>query len=717
MTSKFLRHAHAARADRARRRRRAISLTVPALAAGAFNLAPAVAQTADAAHLHDAAGMTAGTTADAPVLPTIEVVAAPESTPLVVVTDPKAPRQPLPASDGADYLKTIPGFASIRSGGTNGDPVLRGMFGSRLNIVANGMPTLGACPGRMDAPTSYIAPESYDKVTVVKGPQTVLYGPGASAGTVLFERVTPRFRANGMRFDGSVVGGSFGRNDQNVDVTAGTPDFYGRVTANHAHSQDYEDGNGRTVPSQWDKWNADAALGWTPDDNTRLELTAGTGDGYARYAGRGMDGAHFRRETFGLKFDKKHIGDVLDRIEAQVFYNEADHVMDNYTLRMPDPTSSMPMRMASEVRRRTLGARVAATLRFTDAFKLVTGVDAQSNRLDSRSAMGMQNYGGKPWNPQANMWNAGAFGELTWYASDVSRVIGGARIDYAAARDKRATMGGMMSMRNPTFDDLRSRVLPSGFVRYERDLASLPVTWYAGIGHAERFPDYWELFSAKRGPSGSVNAFSATEPEKTTQLDIGAQYKSDKLDAWVSAYAGYVQDFILLDYVTGPMGQTTQATNVNAQIMGGELGASWRPLAPWRFDASLAYAWGRNVQSGAPLPQMPPLEARFGVEYSRGPWSAGGLWRVVAPQHRYALNEGNVVGKDFGPSAGFGVLSLHAQYNVSKAVQISVGIDNVLDKAYAEHLNLAGNAGFGYPANLPVTEPGRTAWIRLSTKL
>ncbi|MBH9665510.1 TonB-dependent receptor plug domain-containing protein, partial [Burkholderia multivorans] len=87
----------------------------------------------------------------------------PLTTPLVVVTDPKTPRQPLPASDGADYLKTIPGFTSIRSGGTNGDLVLRGMFGSRLNILANGMSTLGACPGRMDAPTSYIAPESYDK--------------------------------------------------------------------------------------------------------------------------------------------------------------------------------------------------------------------------------------------------------------------------------------------------------------------------------------------------------------------------------------------------------------------------------------------------------------------------------------------------------------------------------------------------------------------------
>ncbi|KWI69705.1 TonB-dependent copper receptor [Burkholderia ubonensis] len=689
-----------------------LKLTMPALAASAMTAACAATGAARA----EGAGPAVQAGA-ADLLPPVEVVASPLRTPLVVVTNPKTPRQPLPASDGADYLKTIPGFASIRSGGTNGDAVLRGMFGSRLNILANGMPTLGACPGRMDAPTSYIAPESYDKLTVVKGPQTVLYGPGASAGTVLFERTTRRFDKPGMRFDGSLVGGSFGRNDQNIDVTAGTPDVYGRVTANHAHSDDYKDGNGRTVPSQWDKWNADAALGWTPDDHTRVELTAGGGDGYARYAGRGMDGAHFRRETFGLSFDKQHIGDVLDRVEARVYYNEADHVMDNYTLRQPDPTSSMPMRMASEVRRRTLGARAAATFRFGDDFKLVAGVDAQSNRLDSRSAMGRQNYADKPWSAQTTMWNAGAFGELTWYASDASRVIGGARVDYASARDKRPTTGGMMGKPNPTFDDDRSRVLPSGFIRYERDLTALPLTWYAGIGHAERFPDYWELFSAKRGPAGAVNAFSAVKPEKTTQLDIGAQYRSERLDAWVSAYAGYVQDFILFNYAAGMMGSTTQATNVNAQIMGGEAGVAWRPVAPLRVETSLAYAWGRNVATGDPLPQMPPLEARFGVEYTRGAWSAGGLWRVVASQHRYALNEGNVVGKDFGPSAGFGVLSLHAQYNVSKTVQVSVGVDNVLNKAYTEHLNLAGNAGFGYAANTPVTEPGRTAWVRVSAKM
>jgi len=45
------------------------------------------------------------------------ITAVAPSSPLTVVTNPKDPRQPVPASDGADYLKTIPGFSAIRAGG------------------------------------------------------------------------------------------------------------------------------------------------------------------------------------------------------------------------------------------------------------------------------------------------------------------------------------------------------------------------------------------------------------------------------------------------------------------------------------------------------------------------------------------------------------------------------------------------------------------------
>lgn len=639
------------------------------------------------------------------------ITAIAPSSPLTIVTNPKDPRQPVPASDGGDYLKTIPGFALIRNGGTNGEPILRGMFGSRLNILTNGGQMIGACPGRMDTPTSYIAPETYDKLTVIKGPQSVQWGPGSSAGTVLFEREPEHFGELGSRINASVLAGSNGRFDKTLDAAVGGTQGYLRVVGNTAHSDDYKDGDGHTVPSRYDKWNGDVALGWTPDADTLLELTAGKGDGEARSAGRGMDGSQYKRESLGLRFEKSNIGDVLDKLEAQVYYNYADHVMDNYTLRTPSGTGMMAGPMGVNVDRRTLGARIKATWRWADV-QLISGIDAQTNEHRTRSGMGIDTYKAQNWTKDADFHNYGAFAELTWYAAERDRVITGARLDRASAKDFRARLGsGMMSKPNPTQDNTRADTLPSGFVRYEHDMANSPTTVYAGLGHVQRFPDYWELFSPNSGPAGSVNAFDAIKPEKTTQLDVGLQYKTQDLEAWVSAYAGVIHDYILFDYTQ----TSSQAQNINARIMGGELGAAYQLTEHWKADATLAYAWGKNTTDGKALPQMPPLDTRLGLTYSEDDWSAGALWRVVARQDRIDRNAGNVVGKDYGKSAGFGVFSLNGAYRINKNLKVSAGVDNLLDKTYSEHLNMAGNAGFGYPSNDPtaINEPGRTLWTKV----
>ena len=638
--------------------------------------------------------------------PTVITAVAPSS-PLTVVTNPKDPRQPVPASDGADYLKTIPGFSAIRSGGTNGDPVLRGMFGSRLNILTNGGVMLGACPNRMDAPTSYISPETYDRLTVIKGPQSVIWGPGGSAGTILFEREPEKFGTLGSRVNASLLAGSNGRFDKVLDAAAGNSQAYARFVGNQSRSDDYHDGNDDTVPSRWDKWNGDVTLGWTPDQDTLLELTAGKGDGEARYAGRGMDGSQFKRESLGLRFEKSNLGDVLDKVEAQVYYNYADHVMDNYSLRTPSGSGMMGMPMVSNVDRRTMGARVKATWRWADV-QLVSGIDAQTNEHRQRGGMGVDAHKGQAWTKDADFHNYGAFSELTWYVSDADRLISGARLDRASARDFRKG--------SATEGDTRADTLPSGFVRYEHDLAAISATTYIGLGHAQRFPDYWELFSPKQAPAGAANAFDGIKPEKTTQLDFGIQYRDERVEAWASGYVGQIRDYILFDYRTGMMGMSTsQAQNIDARIMGGELGAAYKLSENWKADATLAYAWGKNSSDGKALPQMPPLESRLGLTYSRDVWSVGALWRLVAAQNRIAENRGNVVGKDYDKSAGFGVFSLNGAYKVNNNLKLSAGVDNLFDKTYAEHLNLAGNAGFGYPATdpQPVNEPGRTFWTKV----
>ncbi|WP_462169756.1 TonB-dependent receptor plug domain-containing protein [Pseudoalteromonas xiamenensis] len=140
------------------------------------------------------------------------VVIAPMQTPLTISTDPKLPRQPMPAQDGADLLSSIAGFSLVKKGAASGDPVFRGMAGSRLNIVTDAGSTLGGCGSRMDPPTAYITPQSFDTLTVIKGPQTVLYGPGNSAATVVFSRDNERMEKAGVSgFMNSVVGSLIAR--------------------------------------------------------------------------------------------------------------------------------------------------------------------------------------------------------------------------------------------------------------------------------------------------------------------------------------------------------------------------------------------------------------------------------------------------------------------------------------------------------------------------
>ncbi len=689
-------------------------LSNPAMRASCLGAALCLAQPLSATPVGDA---------DDPVdLRHVVVTASPVAA-LTFVTDPKLPRQPVPASDGADYLKTIPGFGALRNGGSNGDPVLRGMSGSRLNLVTDGGAMPGACPARMDNPLSYVSPETYDRLIVVKGPQTVLWGPGASAGTVRFEREAPVFDAPGVEFFGSLLGGSHGRNDQVLDATAGNRSGYLRLGANRSEAGDYEDGGGARVPSAWKKWNADLAAGWTPAADTLLELSAGSGDGQARYAGRGMDGSRFRRSSYGLRFAHGGHGGALSKLEARLYHNRADHVMDNYTLRDPNPAGMMPMPLASNVERRTHGGRIAASWE-SGAVEATLGVDAQDSRHRQRSAHGRGGYLLLPWSTDARFDQRGVFGEGHWHAGDGRHWIAGLRLDRAAATDRRHMTAsghghghGGGHAHNPTFGQARKQTLLSAFVRHERELGR-DLHVYAGVGRSERMPDYWELFSADMGPPGSVNAFAAVQPETTTQLDLGVHYRGQRLEAWVSAYAGRVDDFILFDYMAGAMmAGMTRAGNVDARIHGAEAGVGFRPADRWTLDGTLAWAWGANRDHGGPLPQMTPLEARLSAGWDNGRWNAGVLLRVVGGQDRVAPGQGNVAGRDLGPSPGFATLAVNGGWRLGERLRLTAGIDNVFDRRYSEHLNLAGSADFGYPADpVRINEPGRSAWVKLDLR-
>lgn len=655
-------------------------------------------------------------------LPEVVVTAPAMEQPLVVTTDPRKPRQPIPAQDGAEYLKTIPGFSVIRKGGTDGDPVFRGMAGSRLNILLDGEQILGGCGGRMDPPTAYIFPSSYDRITVLKGPQSVLYGAGSSAGTVLFERDYARLGDSGMGIEGSITAGSFGRTDLMGDVHGGTPNAYGRAIYTNSTADDYEDGNGTRVHSAYSRWSTNGTVGLTPNDSTRVELTMARSDGNAAYADRSVDGVKFARSNTGLKVDWKNADHgTLEKIETQVFRNYIDHVMDSYSMRAGGNPASMMAAMNPD--RTTNGGRLVGTLNLGEATQLKLGVDTQSNVHTARTGAApgfMGDYTLKARVEDANFQNQGVFGEADHQLGEDTRIIGGLRSDSWKAQDRRISITGMMGVigPNPTANLTRNETLNSGFLRYEQGVIGNAGTVYAGLGHAERFPDYWELIGKESATT--LSSFN-TRPEKTNQLDAGMTWKQGDVSASLSAFYSKVSDFILIqsnvNKGTMMMPRLVSITrNVNANTWGGEANIGWKLAQNWKADGSLAYVRGNNETDGLALAQISPLEARLGATYDNSVWTVGGLLRVVAAQERFAVNQGNIAGQDIGRTGGFSVLSLNAAYRMGKEILLSAGVDNVGNRVYAEHLSRAGTMVSGFTQTTRVNETGRNLWLKANFK-
>ncbi|CAA7617281.1 putative TonB-dependent receptor [Magnetospirillum sp. LM-5] len=629
------------------------------------------------------------------------IVTAPAmAEPMVIVTDPRNPRTPIPPADGAGYLKSIPGFNVVRQGAVDGDPVLRGQGGSRLDLLLDGAPLLGGCPNRMDPPTSYVFPNSFDKLTVLKGPQSVVHGGGA-LGTVLVEREAPRFTDWGIRGNASALYGSFDRNDEMVDAQAGAQQGFVRAIATHSSSDNYKDGNGSVLHSHYWRHSGTASVGWTPDKDTLLQITADKSQGQAAMPGKMMDATKLDREGLNIQASRANISPLVAKIKAQVFHNYVDHVMDTFSLRFNNGGMGT-MSAASQVDHLMEGVKGSVELTPTAATKVTVGADYTHDQHSSRSLNNTEYRTGldidtKPRVKDLELDNYSMFGEVKHDLSGMSRLAGGLR----ASRIE-ATRNNFQ----PNLSDGRN--LYSGFGRYEHDVdLGAPVTTFVNLGHIERAPDYWE----RQKVTASGRTFDM-DSETTEQVDIGALFKQGPWRGSATLFYAYTDGYILVS--------SSMAKNVDARRVGGEGELAYQFMPNWTVEGAVAYTYGQNLTNDVPLAQTPPLDGSAAVKYDDGTFLGGLHLRAVASQSRIDKNWGSIMSTDIDKTAGFAVLSANIGWRPVDAMTLTGGIDNIFDKTYAEHISKTGSWSGGdlsmYNDNLRVNEPGRTFWMRGSLK-
>ena len=635
----------------------------------------------------------------------------------------------VPIGDGADLLRGVAGVAVGRMGGHGLEPRIRGLGEGNLNVLVDGAYVHGGCPNRMDPPTSFATPNAFDEVTVIKGVQSMRFGPGGSAGTVVFERNVPVFaEPPGWRAELTSSYGSWHKRPElGVDAALVSGGFFLRAQGGVRSFDSYEDGNGDTVRSAYESEHANLMLGFGNESTGQIEIgleAVRTDD--ALFAGAGMDSPEDAADTLRLEVrrDEKLMG--LVDLRADLYYAAVEHLMDNYSLR--PLTAPMAMRVPSTSD--THGGRVTADREISQSLTLTLGLDYQENNRDA-----LRYAGPNPeqvgmlqsvmW-PDATLGQGGLLVEGAQLLGTKSRLIFGGRVDRFTAKADKADVqpAGMNRSPNELYEyyygyraeDWSDSEL-SGLLRYERFLTP-KLTLFTGVSRSARAADTTERYLGSNNSDGSKRWVGNPRlaAAKHHQLDLGFSSLRQNSTWSVTGFVDQVDDFILRDRAHGQEGilQDDNATiyrNAEARLVGLELEGSYGLGNRLQLNGVASWVRGENRTDDRPLAQIPPLQGWLQLQYGFKRWQAAGLWSWATSQTRVDDDPLTGGGQDYGETPGYGVVELSGGYQILRALSFVVGVDNLFDHAYANHLN-RGN--LFDPDPVRINEPGRTFWARLS---
>ena len=623
-------------------------------------------------------------------------------------------------ADGGEFLRQVNGVNMSRFGGRGLEPIIRGQSQTQLNILLDGAYVHGGCPNRMDPPSSWAALETYEKVEVIRGVQTLQYGGGGSGGTVLFERDT-RALAEEEGLHGRVSAAASTNDltyDFLADVVASGEKGYVRFFTELKENDNYEDGDGNEVRSAFDHKQAGIVLGYTPTEHRLFELTIERNEFTdALYPGSGMDSPEESGTFYKLRYlDRPDIA-WIDNIKAEVYLSEVDHLMDNFSLREPPVMMGMPMLRETDTTSDTTGGRLVLTSTLQNT-SVTYGIDLQRNVRNAT----LYNMNMTPPQDLFYLWldatiqQLGIFAEATTRLDDRRRLVYGLRIDQvdASAGLADATPNPAMPMYSANMaymtyygtkaeDQTETNV--GGLLRYEIDL-DYGVTLFTGLSRTVRTADATERYMNKWSPNPADRWIGnpAIDPEQHHQVDLGVLKQGGSHSLSATLFYDDVSDYILRDYAPD---QAQIYRNIDAELYGLEVEGTWRLRPGLDLTAALAYVHATNTTDDRPIAQTPPLGGKVQLDYYSGRWTHGARVRFADSQDRTDPESPLYVGE----TAGWGVFDFYGSYAMNETFSLRWGIDNLFDKTYAEH---ASRSNLMDLEAVRVNEPGRVAWLKLT---
>jgi hemoglobin/transferrin/lactoferrin receptor protein len=630
---------------------------------------------------------------------------------------------------------------------------VRGIGGNRVAVEVDGIPAAGgfAVGSFGDSGRQFVDPAFLQRVEVLRGPASSLYGSDALGGVVAMTTTVPRDLLGedaGTRMR-SEAGVSAADDGWHAAALAAMPAHAVQLLAGYAHRTGHELDTAADVSPNPRDYASDAWLArleWPGVRGGPLQLTA-EGSRVDQQtsvdAFLGLAGTRFANTTLleGDDRSERHRVSAGQRLAGTAAFDTADWRayaqgtetrQDTREQRRAVPPRTPPLGIGRQfvLEDRTLGGEFTAVRAFDGeraAHTLVYGVEISQSRIEERRDGWQTNLlTGDTTNvvlgetfplrdfPPSDITRAGAFVQDELALGDSGwTVIPALRADYyrLEARPDRlyrednpnaAPVGLEDASLAPKLGLLR-QVGPDTtvFLQYARGFRAPPPE---DVNIGLDLP----LFNVRAIPNPELRS------ETSDGAEAGLRWQGRAVGLATSLHYTVYDDFIESRVNLGPDPQSGvvlfQSQNVaEARIYGAELALDWRApasapaLEGWTARLAAAWARGEDRVRDEPLNSVDPASAVLAGRYDAPSGRWGGELVTTAVAAKRAVDDSRA---DLYRTDAYVTLDLLAHYDFGRGLRLIAGLFNLADAEYVEWSDVRGRT-VGDPLIPYYTRPGR----------
>jgi iron complex outermembrane receptor protein len=580
----------------------------------------------------------------------------------------------------SDGMSRLPGMSQLTTGSGISKPVIRGLYGNRIQVNVNGMRFDNQ--QWQDEHGLGLSDMGVDRVEIIKGPSAVLYGADAIGGVLnVIEEKPAAVNSSTQDFNIRLFSNTYGASAQ-YGIKKSTEKKWWRLRAGLDSHGDYSDGkNDRVLNSRFASYNMKASVGY----NRRNRVT--------------VNNLFMSWSKFGFVFDSlsrkekdRRLSRSFDGPHHEVFFMQG--TTEN-TFYREGKSIKLNGGVVSNLRQEDEGGGGISLSMLLNSASILAQVNQSFGKAGewiygvSFFAQTNSNYGGRIIIPNATTGDASAF---SLYRLKAKKFLleGGLRYDFKLIRTFATNTLNIRGNDSPTQEILPFKNFYNAFnisfgtsvqLTQELDFKSNASTGYRPGNLAE--------LSSNGLHEGSLR-WEIGKPDARIEQNLNVEgsliYAHEHVRASVSVYKNDFRNYFYL----APTGleyfgfQIYRFQQSNATLKGGEAMIDWNPTGS-RLALTSSYSFiSARKADGNYLPFIPANKINSDLKYFlRRNTKASNSSIRVGGTYVFAQNHPS----DFETSTNAYFLLNAGGSLTGKRATWSLTCNNLLNKTYFDHLS------------------------------